>query len=156
MLKAFHALPYTSLVALDGGKKIREWRPVHWRSFGSIKEVDRKRKFSVYEMIEGTSLVALDGGKKIRGWRPVRCRSMNGSINQVNRRRKFSVNEMNEPTCECFSPRRWAWACPWTWSTAPGEARGTMNSVRRKGNSTKCFYKCKTKLLFVALVVKPS
>ena len=34
----------TSLVALDGGKKIREWRPVHWRSLNrSIKEVDRKR-----------------------------------------------------------------------------------------------------------------
>ena len=81
------------------------------------------------EMIDSTGLVALDGGKKIRGWRPVRWRSMNGSINEVNRRRKFSVNEMIKATCECFPPR--LCACPWTWSTAPGEAQGTMNSVRR-------------------------
>ena len=95
----------------------------------SFSPIENNRS-TVNEMIESTGLVALDGGKKIRGWRPVRCRSMNGSINQVNRR-KFSVNEMNEPTCECYSPRRWACACPWTWSTALGEARGTMNLVRR-------------------------
>ena len=81
------------------------------------------------EMFESTGLVALDGGKKIRGWRPVRWRRMSGCINLEDRSRKFSVNEMIEATCECFPPRRWA--CPWSWPTAPGEARGTMNSGRR-------------------------
>ena len=71
--------------------------------------------------------MAIDGGKKIRGWRPVHWSRMSGCINQVDRRRKFSVIEMNEATCECFPPRRWV--CPW--STATGEAQGTMNSVRR-------------------------
>ena len=51
----------TGLVALDGGKKFRGWRPVRWRRMsGCINQVDRSRNLSVNEMNEATHYVTYE------------------------------------------------------------------------------------------------